>query len=76
MANATYVVVVEAGHKSWTIGPYHVRNKAESAIAALPPDLHINAWIEPVIRPDEYLQAIEQAFEDDAEHDFEKRTGA
>lgn len=74
MANATYVVIIEHGSQSWTIGPFHTRIKAESAMAAVPPQFGIQSWIEPVISPREYLRAIEQAFNDEAERDFEKRT--
>lgn len=70
----TYVVVIEHGKQSWTIGPFHSKIKAESALAAVPPQFNINCWIEPVLSHAEYLAAIEQAFQDESEHYWTSKT--
>lgn len=54
----TYVVVIERGKQSWTLGPFHQRSKAESAQAALlalpEQQPSFTSWIEPVMHPDEF----------------------
>lgn len=57
----TYVVVVDWGRKSWTMGPFHHRAQAEKAIEDLPTLDGLNAWVEPVHRAEDCLKEVREA---------------
>lgn len=48
MSPVAYVVVVELGRRSWTLGPYQARAKAESVEAVVSAIKDTLSWIEPV----------------------------